>query len=247
VLLTGKTAVVTGGHRGIGRAIVELFAAQGADVWVCLRSPDEASSDWLARLAGDAGVTITPVYFDLADAAQVKAGAEQIKAAKRPVDVLVNNAGIIATSLFQMTSIDKMREVFEINFFSPLLFSQHIVRLMTRQKSGSIVNLSSSAAIEGNEGRTAYAGSKAALIAATKVLARELAAHGIRVNAIAPGLTQTDMMTGSTPPDALKATLARISMRRVGQPEEIAGVALFLASDLSSYVTGQVLRVDGGM
>ena len=118
---------------------------------------------------------------------------------------------------------------------------------MTRQNSGTIVNISSSAAIEGNEGRTGYAASKAAMIAATKVMARELASYNVRVNAIAPGLTDTDMMHSSTPKDAMEYTLQRLSMKRLGTPEEIANVALFLSSDLSTYMTGQVLRVDGGM
>jgi 3-oxoacyl-[acyl-carrier protein] reductase len=122
-----------------------------------------------------------------------------------------------------------------------------MVKSMTRKRSGAIVNISSSAAIEGNEGRTAYASSKAAMICSTKVMAKELARANIRVNAIAPGLTMTDMMTGSTPEDALAQTLERICMKRVGEPEEIAKAALFLSSDLSSYMTGQVLRVDGGM
>jgi 3-oxoacyl-[acyl-carrier protein] reductase len=146
-----------------------------------------------------------------------------------------------------MTPIAKMKEIFEVNFFSQMAFTQGIARMMTRQKSGNIVNLSSSAAIEGNEGRTAYAASKSAIQISTKVMAKELAPYNIRVNSIAPGLTQTDMMEESTAEDALAFTLQRICMKRVGLPEEIAKVALFLSSDLSSYMTGQTLRVDGGM
>ena len=159
----------------------------------------------------------------------------------------MKNAGVIFTSLFQMTPVNKMKEVFEINYFSQMLLTQSITKIMTRQKCGRIVNISSSAAIEGNEGRTAYASSKAAMIASTKVMAKELAIYNISVNAIAPGLTETDMMQGSTPKEALEYTLQRISMKRVGKPEEIANVALFLSSELSTYMTGQVLRVDGGM
>lgn len=247
MLLKGKSAVVTGCSRGIGKSMLEVFAKNGADIWACVRKEDDEFTDYITNLADDTGSTITPVYFDLADNGQVKAGVKTIMSARRPVDVLVNNAGVIYTSLFQMTSADKMREVMEINYVSQMILTQYIVKLMTRQKSGSIVNISSSAAIEGNEGRTAYAASKAAMISSAKVMAKELAQYNIRVNAVAPGLTLTDMMKESTPDDALENTLQRICMNRVGRPEEIANAVLFLASDLSSYMTGQVLRVDGGM
>ena len=247
MLLKGKTAVITGCNRGIGKAMLDVFARNGAEIWACIRKLDDSFTGYIEVLAKETGVTISPVCFDLADVEQVKAGVKMITSAKQPVDVLINNAGINYTSLFQMTPIDKMKEVFDINFFSQMLLTQSISRLMVRQKGGSIINIASSAAIEGNEGRTAYASSKAAMICSTKVLAKELSAYNIRVNAIAPGLTQTDMMVESTPEDALESTLQRICLKRVGEPEEIANVALFLSSGLSSYMTGQVLRVDGGM
>lgn len=247
MLLKGKTVVLTGCNRGIGKAILKVFAKNGANIWACVRGPDDNFTRDTLAIAEETGVAITPVYFDLTDVEQVKAGVKMITSAKQPVDVLVNNAGVIHTSLFQMTPLDKMKEVFEINYFSQMLLTQYIAKIMIRQKSGSIINMASSAAIEGNEGRVAYASSKAAMISSTKVMAKELAAYNIRVNAIAPGLTMTDMMKGSTPDEALSATLQRICMKRVGEPEEIANAALFLSSDLSSYMTGQVLRVDGGM
>ncbi len=247
MLIKGKTAVITGCNRGIGKALLEVFAKNGANVWACVRKPDVDFTEYIKGLVAEIGVKIKPVYFDLQDSEQIKEGVKTIRSAKEPIDILVNNAGVIHTSLFQMTSIDKMREMFELNLFSQMLLTQQISKIMMRQKSGSIINLSSSAAIEANEGRTAYAASKSALITSTQVLSKELAGCGIRVNAIAPGLTQTDMMVESTPEDILANTLQRISMKRVGRPEEIANTALFLASDLSSYMTGQVLRVDGGM
>ena len=247
MLLKGKTAVLTGCNRGIGKAMLDVFARNGAEIWACVRKPDDSFTDYIEVLAKETGVTISPVYFDFADDEKVKEGEKIIRSAKQSVDILVNNAGIIYTALFMMTPPDKMKEIFEINYFSQMLLTQYIARIMTRQKSGSIINISSSAAIEGNEGRTAYAASKAAMLSSTKVLARELSTYNIRVNAIAPGLTQTDMMVESTPEDALENTLQRICMKRVGRPEEIANAALFLSSDLSSYMTGQVLRVDGGM
>ena len=224
-----------------------VFAKNGASIWACVRQLDDDFIDFTKGVEDDHEVNITPVPFDLADEGQVKEGINTIRSAKQPVDILVNNAGVIFTALFQMTSVAKMKEVFEINYFSQMLLTQSITKIMTRQKCGRIVNISSSAAIEGNEGRTAYASSKAAMIASTKVMAKELAIYNISVNAIAPGLTETDMMQGSTPKEVLEYTLQRISMKRVGKPEEIANVALFLSSELSTYMTGQVLRVDGGM
>ena len=247
MLLKGKTAVITGCNRGIGKTIMEVFAKNGANSWACVRQLNDHFIDHINNLSDKYNVVITPIPFDLANEGQVKEGIKTIRSAKQPVDILVNNAGIIFTSLFQMTPVNKMKEVFEINYFSQMLLTQSITKIMTRQKSGNIINISSSAAIEGNEGRTAYASSKAAIIASTKVMAKELAMHNIRVNAIAPGLTETDMMQDSTPKEALDYTLKRICMRRIGKPEEIANVALFLSSELSTYMTGQVLRVDGGM
>ena len=247
MLLKGKTAVLTGCNRGIGKCILEVFAKNGASIWACVRQLDDDFVDFTKGLEDDHEVNITTVPFDLADEEQVKEGIKTIRFAKEPVDILVNNAGVIFTALFQMTPVTKMKEIFEINYFSQILLTQFITKIMARQKAGNIINISSSAAIEGNEGRTAYASSKAAIIASTKVMAKELAMYNIRVNAIAPGLTETDMMKGSTPKEALEYTLQRICMRRIGKPDEIANVALFLSSELSSYMTGQVLRVDGGM
>jgi len=247
LLLKNKNTVITGCNRGIGKEIVRVFAENGANIWACVRRESGTFSKYINNLEQKHSVSINPVYFDLSDEEQIKTGVKTIKETKEPVDILVNNAGAIFTALFQMTSMQKLKEMFEINYFSQMLLTQYISRIMMRQKSGSIINISSSAALEGNEGRTGYASAKAAMITSTKVLAKELAPYNIRVNAVAPGLTQTEMMESSTPEDALKETLNRICMKRVGQPEEIANSVLFLASDLSSYMTNQVLRVDGGM
>jgi len=247
MLLKNKNAVVTGCNRGIGKEIVRIFAENGSNIWVCTRKKSATFTEYINDLEQKYSVNIKPVYFDLGDKEQIKSSVKTIKEAKKSVDILVNNAGEIFTALFQMTSMEKLKEMFEINYFSQMLLTQYISRIMMRQKSGSIINISSSAAIEGNEGRTGYASAKAAMITSTKVLAKELAPYNIKVNAVAPGLTQTEMMESSTPEDALRETLNRICMKRVGQPEEIANTVLFLASDLSSYMTSQVLRVDGGM
>jgi 3-oxoacyl-[acyl-carrier protein] reductase len=245
--LKDKTAIVTGSNRGIGRAIVEAFAVNGAHVFACARRPDEAFETDMRQLAGRCGVTITPVYFDLADQAQIKAGAGTVVTSGRGIDILVNNAGVVAESrLFQMTPIQTMEDVFQVNFFAPMLLTQIVSRRMARQKSGSIINIASIAGLDGEPAQLEYVASKAALIGATKRLAFELGASGIRVNAVAPGLTETDM-AAHMHPDLLRATLGRTVMGRMGTPEEIAAVVLFLASGASSFMTGQVLRVDGGV
>ena len=247
MLLRNKSAVVTGCNRGIGKAIIENFAKNGANIWACTRKSDKEFSIYLKDLQKKTGVIIEEIYFDLNNIDEIKKSAQKIVIQNKPVNILVNNAGIIHTSLFQMTSIEKMKEIFNINYFSPLLFTQYIVKKMAKQKEGSIINISSSSAIEANEGRLAYASSKAALITSTKVIAKELGRLNIRVNAIAPGLTETDMMKSSTPENILQETIKRISLNRVGSPDEIANVVLFLSSNLSNYITGQVLSVDGGM
>ena len=247
MLLKGKTAAITGCNRGIGKAILEIFAKNGANIWACARKPQKNFEKYINALSNKYSVEISPIYFDLNNEEEIKEAAKKITVSKKPLNILVNNAGIIFTSLFQMTSLNKIKDIFETNLFSNLLFTQYLVKIMIKQKNGSIINISSSAAIEGNEGRIAYASSKSALITSSKVMSRELGIHNIRVNTIAPGLTATDMMKESTPDDVLNKVLERIPMKRIGEPEEIASVALFLSSDLSSYITGQVIRVDGGL
>ena len=179
LLLEGKTAVVTGCNRGIGKSILDVFANNGANIWACIRQPDDRFTEYVLALSKKTGVTINQVYFDFSEIDEIKTGVKTILSKKKTVDVIVNNAGVIFTSLFQMTSIDKMKEIFNINYFSQMLFTQILARSMIRQGSGAIVNISSSSAIEENEGRTAYAASKAAIIVSTKVMAKELASNKI--------------------------------------------------------------------
>jgi 3-oxoacyl-[acyl-carrier protein] reductase len=191
-------------------------------------------------------VTITPVAFDLADPDKVKEGTREILGHKVPIDVLINNAGVAAGAFFHMTSMKDLRHVFDVNFFGPLLFTQGISRYMTRFKQGSIINIASVAGLTGDAGMTSYGSSKAALILATKTMATELGAMNVRVNAIAPSITVTDMFD-QMEVKARTRLIESSALKRPAQPREIATVALFLASDLSSYLTGQVLRVDGGI
>lgn len=246
MLLKGKNAVITGCNRGIGLAILEAFAANGADIFACVRHETEAFLETIKAISEKYQVNIYPVYFDLADQNEIKAAIKQIQSSKRPVDVLVNNAGITYNALFQMSSMDKLKEVFEINFYSMFLFTQYLSKLMVRQKSGSIINISSTAGIDGNSGKSVYGASKAAVICMTKVIAEELGEHGIRANSIAPGMTDTEMLT-SMSEEVIKGSLMTSDLKRVGKPSEIADTAVFLASDLAAYITGQVIRVDGGL
>jgi len=246
MLLQNKTAIITGSNRGIGKAVLETFAENGADIFACVRKESDEYSGVTARLAGKTGVSITPVYFDLAESEQVKAGIKTILSAKKQIDILVNNAGVASGSFFQMTSLKDLKQVFEINFFSQVLFTQGISRYMSRFKSGSIINIASTAGLIGDAGMTSYGSSKAALMFATKTMATELGEMNIRVNAIAPSITKTDMFD-QMEEKARSKLIDASALKRPAEAVEVANVALFLASDLSSYVTGQVLRVDGGL
>ena len=175
---------------------------------------------------------IIPINLDLADDSQIKDAASTILSSKKSIDILINNAATIHSSLFQMTSKKNLTDIFEVNFFSQTIFTQYILKSMMKSKKGNIVYISSSSAIDGNEGRSAYAASKAALISQAKVLSRELGSSNIRVNTIAPGLTNTEMMSKNTPKNIIDETLSRISLKRIGEPSEIAKVALFLSSDI---------------
>jgi len=247
MLLQNKTAVVTGCNRGIGKKILEVFSANGATVFACVRNISEEFKSNIKEIEKNTKNKIIPIQFDLSNENQIKEAANSILSSNKSIDILINNAAMIHTAIFQMTSIKKLKEVFEIDFFSQTNFTQYILKSMIKNKKGSILYISSSSALDGNEGRSAYSSAKSALITQSKVLSRELGVHNIRVNTIAPGLTDTDMMKENTTQETIKDVLSRVSLRRTASTEEIANTALFLSSDLSSYITGQVIRVDGGM
>jgi 3-oxoacyl-[acyl-carrier protein] reductase len=246
MLLKGKNAIITGTKRGIGRAMAEAFAANGANVYAHARSDSPEFTEEMRFVADKYGVEIWPVFFDMRDNAAMKAFVKMIMSEKRAIDVLVNNAGIIHNAFFNMTTEAVLREQFEVNFFSVFFFTQYISKFMSRQGAGSIINIASIAGEDGNPGKSAYGASKAAVIAMTKSIAAELGKFGVRANCIAPGVTETDMLS-ALPPDVLEETKNSSDLRRAGLPSEIADAALFLASDLSGYITGQTIRVDGGL
>ena len=247
MILQGKNAIITGARRGIGRATVEAFASQGANVWACARKADPAFEMDMKAVADKYGVSVWPVYFDVTNETEMKTVVNSIRKLKISIDILVNVAGIADDSTsFQMTSLEKIKHVMAVNFFAVSLLTQYISRLMARQRFGSIINIASIAGLDGAPAQYEYAASKGAIISGTKNLARELASYNVRVNAVAPGMIATDM--GSQIDEELKKNiLSKVIMNRLGKPEEVADVIAFLASDLSRYMTGQIIRVDGGM
>ncbi len=245
-LLKDKVAVVTGANRGIGQAVTRTFAMHGAAVVACVREIGVDTLDQCKALEDECGVSVQAVRLDLADETSIKGAVKEIMAVSPKVGILVNNAGVASGSLFQMTSMAELRRVFEINFFGQILLTQGLARLMARNKSGSVINITSTAAQIADPGTLVYGSSKAAFARATQSMAAELGASGIRVNAIAPGVTRTDMFDQMTPASRDKL-IAASALKRAAEPQDVANMALFLASELSSFVTGQVLRVDGGM
>lgn len=244
--LENKTALITGCNRGIGRAVLELFASNGANLIACARNESTDFKEYISQISKKYNITIDPLYFDLRNEQEIKTILKPLLLEKRRIDILVNNAGIAFGGLLHMTSISRMKEVFEINFFSQMLIIQLVSKQMIRQNCGSIINLASIAGIDSFPGYSAYGSSKAALIYATKTLSKELAANNIRINAIAPGLTDTDMAQ-QMESNAKTTMVLGSAMNRLASPIEIANLTLFLASDRSSFINGQVIRVDGGM
>lgn len=242
-LLEGKVAVVTGAGRGIGRAVALGLAAEGAAVALCGRTPAHLEAVAAAIAAAGGQAKVYPV--DVVQGAAVKEVADRILAELGRVDVLVNNAGVTRDQLVLRMSDEDWDTVLATNLTGAFYFVRALSRAMIKQRGGRIINISSIIGLTGNAGQSNYAASKAGLIGFTKSVARELASRNITVNAVAPGFIVTDMtaVLGET---ARQALTERIALNRLGQPEDIAKVVLFLASDLSAYMTGQVLTVDGG-
>lgn len=240
-----KNAIVTGANRGIGLSVVREFAHNGINVWACSRKKTVEFEEELNSLSKCTGSVVEPLYFDITDRAASKSAAMSVYKKAGSIDILVNNAGISDESLFFMTSIDKMEKLFDVNFFSPLYFTQIAAKLMSKKKQGCIVNIASVSGLQNEKGRLAYGSSKAALIFAGKTLSMELGRYGIRINTICPGFIDTDMWGGRS--EELKnRIMSETPLQRQGTPEEIAKAVLFLSDDKSSYITGSNLVVDGG-
>lgn len=242
-LLDGKVCLVTGASRGIGAATVIRFAQEGAVVYANARTPKNLD-DLCIELSEKYNTTVKALYFDVRDEAAAKKAVLQIRKETGRLDVLVNNAGVMKDALIGMISKDLMQEIYDTNVFGVMNMIQLASKVMMFQKSGSIINLSSIVGLKGNPGQLVYSATKGAVTAMTKTAAKELASQGIRVNAVAPGMIDTDMFR-SIGNEKMQEHIANIRMGRLGTPEEVADAILFLASDLSGYITGEILGVNG--
>ncbi|OBZ34143.1 3-oxoacyl-[acyl-carrier-protein] reductase [Megasphaera sp. DISK 18] len=243
--LTGKTAIVTGGSRGIGRAAALTLAEAGADVAV-IYAGNTAAAEETVCLIEEKGRKGLAIQCDVADEAAVTAMVKDVKKELGRIDILVNNAGITRDGLLMIMKEADWQAVLDTNLTGAFHCTKAVTRLMMKQRSGSIINITSVVGETGNAGQANYAAAKAGLIGFTKSVAKELASRNIRCNAIAPGCIETDM-TAVLGEDTVDAMIKTIPMGRVAQPEEVAKAVLFLASDDASYITGQTLNVDGGM
>ncbi len=240
--------VVTGSNKGIGKSIVQSLAKNGSNIWACARKKNEEFTNFLNEIkSSNSQINILESYFDLSSIDDVKKAALEIINSGKKIVGLVNNAGIIHNASFQMTSTKVLKDVFDVNFFSPALLTQYIIKNMLINKTGSIVNISSTAAFDSVEGRSAYSSSKAAVESLSRVISSELGKFNIRINCVAPGITNTDMLKKNHAKENLKIISNNLSLERIGEPKEIADLVLFLLSEKSSYITGQTIRIDGGM
>lgn len=242
-MLKGKTAIVTGGSRGIGAAICKRFAEQGANIALLYAGNTQKAEETKAALL-EMGVKAEAYQCNVADAEQVAAVCKQIIKDFDGADILVNNAGITKDKLVPMMKVPDFDSVVDTNLKGAFYMIKQLYPVFMKQKSGKIINISSVSGLMGNPGQTNYSASKAGLIGLTKSVAKELASRNVNCNAIAPGFVATDMTENLSENNAL---VDHIPMKRFAQPEDIANLALFLASDQSDYITGEVIRIDGGL
>lgn len=243
MILQNKVAVVTGGSRGIGKAIAEKFAAEGASVAI-LYSSNSASADAVVEEIRNAGGTAKAYQCHVENSDEVGKTIDEVVNDLGKIDILVNNAGITRDKLLMMMKEEDFDDVISVNLKGAYNTMRKVCPMLARQRWGRIINLSSIAGINGNAGQVNYSASKAGLIGMTKSAAREFAGRGITVNAIAPGFVETDMTEKFASDENV---MKRIPVGRMGRPDEIASLALFLASDAAAYIAGEVIRIDGGL
>ncbi len=245
--LKDKVAVVTGASGDIGKKILEEFSKEGSNIYALVRNTeDKEFIEFTEYLKKKNNNKIRIIHLDLEREETIRSSFELIKKDNINIDILVNNAGTISNSLFQMTSLKSLRNIFEVNFFSQFLLTQIYFKLLSKSKNGSVIFVSSNSAIENPVGRCAYSASKAALNSLTKTISKEMGVKNLRVNAVLPGLTDTKMAKNFTKEDAIDEYLNNVALKRIAKTSEIVNVITFLASDNSSYINGQFIRVDGG-
>lgn len=251
-LIANKNIIVTGCLQGIGRETVKLFAEDGANIFACsipiveehVRNEFEL---FCKELENNHHVFVVPIYFDMLDYNQIKNAIKEIQLRKVQIDGLVNIAGINRDANFGMITEKDLQDTFQVNVFSQIIFTQYIVRLIQRANNkSSIIFTSSVTALDGNEGQVTYGASKAALIGAMKSMSKELGKKNIRVNCIAPGVIKTSM-TDKVPTNVINDKIKKMDIPKLGEPKNVAELYMYLISDLSSHITGQVIRIDGGM
>jgi 3-oxoacyl-[acyl-carrier protein] reductase len=242
-LLKGKICLITGTSRGIGRAVAERFAEEGAIVYANARSAGSID-EWSIQCSEKNDTKVIPVYFDVTDYEAVKQSVLKIVKEQQRIDILVNNAGIVTYELLGMIQVESLRSMLEVNVVAMIQMIQLVSRIMTRKKSGSIINISSIVGVKGVKGQLAYSATKGAVVSLTLSAAKELASQNIRVNTIAPGMVDTERFH-EVFEKSFKERLSDIGLGRLAKPEDIANACVFLGSDLSEYISGQILGVDG--
>lgn len=244
-LLENRVCLITGAGRGIGNSIAELFAKEGATVYAN-DLEDGSMDDWAADCSKKFNTKIIPLYFDICDFNAVKSAIMQINKNEGKIDVLVNNAGVVSYEFIRMIDFKKLRNMFEVNVVAMINLIQIASRLMARRKTGTIINMASIVGIKGAKGQLGYSATKGAVASVTRSAAKELAENNIRVNAIAPGMVATERFKNAIQ-GKFEERIKDVGFGRLAEVEEIADACLFLASDMSKYVTGQILGVDGGL
>ena len=244
-LLEGKTAFITGGTRGIGKGMVAAFAEQGADViFTGSKANDEAEA--FAKELCNLNIRAKYVAYDVSSYTETERVIKEVVAEFGKIDILINNAGITKDTLLMRMTEEDWEKVININLKSVFNHTKAVQSFMLKQRAGSIINISSVVGVTGNAGQANYAASKAGIIGFTKSVAREIGSRNIRCNVIAPGFIGTDM-TDAIPDEMKNAWIEKISLKRIGTPQDVANAAIFLGSDMSTYITGQVITCDGGM
>lgn len=245
-LLSNKVCIITGAAQGIGKSIAERFASDGAIVYACDRQ-EGSMNGWAEQCAAENDTRVVPLYFDVTDAAAVKSAFMSVFKQEGRIDVLVNNAGVVFNKKIGMILRPETELMFRVNVIAVIEMVQLVSRLMARGKGGAIVNIASVTAVLGSPGQSAYSATKGAIMSFTKSAAKELAGLGIRVNAVAPGIVKTERFSElyEESGEKIDTRIQKIALGRLGTPEDVANACAFLASDRASYISGQILGVDG--